>query len=338
MESVIQSAPDTVPDLSMVANDGHTVRTASDEWLSWREKAGYRAIGTDRNRWQNHVATADFFDKPLVEVTTGDARVWLDRQVIKPNASNWRPAGKLSRGTSVNCLNLVRSFFSWCFQRGWIDANPFRDLKIAKTMGARSDDAWTVLTLPEQHMVLSKMPTPERWIAQFAIGAGLRQGEQWALHIEDLHVDGEDPYAVIKYGYHGLPPKNGKPRRVPIFGMALDAIGEWLEALPGYAPANDRGLVFPTKRGKGRRRGRLPETWKPALKAAGIDRRCRWHDLRHTCASSLVGGVWGRRWSLEEVKEMLGHSNIGVTQRYAHFSIDVLMNAARDTMGPRVAA
>jgi len=51
------------------------------------------------------------------------------------------------------------------------------------------------------------------------------------------------------------------------------------------------------------------------LRAAGIERRVRWHDLRHTCASSLVAGWWGRQWSLEEVREMLGHSSVLVTER-----------------------
>jgi integrase len=46
----------------------------------------------------------------------------------------------------------------------------------------------------------------------------------------------------------------------------------------------------------------------------------RFHDLRHTCASHLVSGTWGRAWRLEEVRDYLGHSNISVTQRYAHMS------------------
>jgi len=30
-------------------------------------------------------------------------------------------------------------------------------------------------------------------------------------------------------------------------------------------------------------------------------RNVRWHDLRHTCASSLVSSAWGRPWRLEKV-------------------------------------
>ncbi len=58
----------------------------------------------------------------------------------------------------------------------------------------------------------------------------------------------------------------------------------------------------------------LRVAWDRARKKTGID--CRWHDLRHTCASWLVqAGV-----PLTTVREMLGHSTIAVTQRYAHLA------------------
>ena len=43
-----------------------------------------------------------------------------------------------------------------------------------------------------------------------------------------------------------------------------------------------------------------------------------WHTLRHTFASRLVNsGV-----DIVTVKELLGHSNISVTMRYAHTNLD----------------
>ena len=51
-----------------------------------------------------------------------------------------------------------------------------------------------------------------------------------------------------------------------------------------------------------------------ALKRAKIQGKFTWHDLRHTAASWMVQ----RGVPLTTVKEVLGHSDIKLTQRYAH--------------------
>jgi hypothetical protein len=62
----------------------------------------------------------------------------------------------------------------------------------------------------------------------------------------------------------------------------------------------------------------------------------RWHDLRRTCGSSLIAGWWGRRWSMIEVRDMLGHRSVTTTERYAHLSESALQQAARDTYLPEI--
>lgn len=57
-----------------------------------------------------------------------------------------------------------------------------------------------------------------------------------------------------------------------------------------------------------------------ALARAGIARHVRFHDLRHTFCSHLAQGTWGRAFTLHEIKDLAGHSDIKVTQRYAHLS------------------
>lgn len=65
----------------------------------------------------------------------------------------------------------------------------------------------------------------------------------------------------------------------------------------------------------------IQEDWDRARRLTGID--CRWHDLRHTCASWLVQ----EEVPLHTVAEILGHSSIAVTRRYAHLAPRHLTNA-----------
>jgi integrase len=67
----------------------------------------------------------------------------------------------------------------------------------------------------------------------------------------------------------------------------------------------------------GERLQALRVAFSTALEQAGIA-DFRIHDLRHTCASWLVSA--GQ--SLHAVRELLGHSTVKMTERYAHLSPD----------------
>jgi len=108
---------------------------------------------------------------------------------------------------------------------------------------------------------------------------------------------------------------------VPLFGDGLVSARRWLYVLPEYATTNPLGLVFPSPAGAIRNVGKPLLTnaaWKGALRSAGITRRVRWHDLRHTFCTNLVTGALGHPWPLVAVKEMAGHSSVTITERYAH--------------------
>ena len=62
--------------------------------------------------------------------------------------------------------------------------------------------------------------------------------------------------------------------------------------------------------------------WDTARKSVGLG-DVRIHDLRHSQASFLVNA--GR--TLYEVQNILGHTQVKTTQRYAHLSHDTLLNA-----------
>jgi integrase len=59
----------------------------------------------------------------------------------------------------------------------------------------------------------------------------------------------------------------------------------------------------------------IKRTWMSVLKAAAVG-SFQFHDLRHTFASKLVrAGV-----DLNTVRELLGHTSIAMTLRYAHLA------------------
>ena len=54
--------------------------------------------------------------------------------------------------------------------------------------------------------------------------------------------------------------------------------------------------------------------------------------LRHTFASNLVSGAYGRKWPLPEIQKLMGHSSVTITERYAHLGEDVIAEAVRETI------
>ena len=82
------------------------------------------------------------------------------------------------------------------------------------------------------------------------------------------------------------------------------------------------GLVFPNKNNQPF--NNVKRSWTSVLEKANIT-QFRWHDLRHHFASKLVmAGV-----DLNTVRELLGHSDIKMTLRYAHLAPEHKINAVR---------
>ena len=60
---------------------------------------------------------------------------------------------------------------------------------------------------------------------------------------------------------------------------------------------------------------RVDRAWRKARQQAGFE-AFHFHDLRHTfCSSLLLSGS-----GLKDVKEMIGHKDLSMTDRYAHLT------------------
>lgn len=146
---------------------------------------------------------------------------------------------------------------------------------------------------------------------------GLRRGELFNLKWED--VDLNHAMLTVK----GAGAKSGQTRHIPLNAEALDTLSRW------KTQSKDSELVFPGKGGK--RFNNVDSSWEKLMKDANIT-DFRFHDLRHTFASRLVmAGV-----DLNTVRELLGHSDIKMTLRYAHLAPEVKANAVARLVKPKI--
>ena len=282
-----------------------------------------RDIVNDRSRWRLYIEGDAIGSTVLTELTRRDVRQWLHR--LKKRG--------LADQSLRNVLNLLRQALRDAEESDMIEENVTVGMSV-RTKGGDTEDAWTYLDPDEQIALLNATPESAWHLVAFALGTGVRQGEQYALLVDDVDIVGRE--VTIRYGKPNAPTKNGRVRTTPLFGLGLEGVRR--------AMVTNRGLplLFPS-RTKRRDPGEVPERWlysrtpgapsgfKRWVKAAGIKRNIRWHDLRHTCATSLLAGWWGRKWSIDEVCMMLGHSSTKVTERYAHKVDDTLKRAGEET-------
>lgn len=129
---------------------------------------------------------------------------------------------------------------------------------------------------------------------------GMRSGE--ALNLKIKQVDLQERAIIL------TKTKGGKSRRVPLNEIAYEVV---TSLIAGAKEKKTEYLFFNPKTGKPYKW--LRRSFHSLMKQAGIADFKR-HDLRHDAATNMVeSGA-----SLIEVRDILGHSDIRMTQRYAH--------------------
>jgi integrase len=170
-----------------------------------------------------------------------------------------------------------------------------------------------------------------------ALNTGMRQGELLALKWDD--VDLERSLVRVRRtltrsdkGFVLGEPKTKKSRRtIRLTAGAVQALRahlsrqlEEIERMGSlYEPG---GLIFATETGSIINPSNLRNrSFKPLLRLAGL-RPIRFHDLRHTCATLLLG----KEVNPKIVSEMLGHASVSITlDIYSHLLPDMQEKAAK---------
>lgn len=120
--------------------------------------------------------------------------------------------------------------------------------------------------------------------------------------------------------------KSGRRRSIPLNETARAVILNRMRFRASWCP--DSRWVFCSREGVPVRH--IRRSFMTACANAGIE-DFRIHDLRHTCAAWLVtSGV-----PLTEVRDLLGHSTVMMTERYAHLAPENLRAAVSRLDGER---
>jgi integrase len=213
-------------------------------------------------------------------------------------------AQNVEQATVDRKLEVLRSMFNWAISQGSFGGpNPMRGVKLFKP----NNEIVRYLAAREYVAVL-EAANQERWyvrpVIELAANTGLRKRNILRLRWDECDLE----TGVIRI----TRTKSKKTVTIPMTEATRTVLEKLLEK------TGRSSFVFCHLEGEqaGLPIADIKKSWKAVLKAAGITRPFRFHDLRHSCASQLVmNGA-----SLMAVKEILGHESLKTTLRYAHLS------------------
>ena len=270
------------------------------------------------------------YSKPLIEITPSALEQWRVK--------------RLNEGTSQATINRnitsLKSVITKAVEWGFLKENTLKNLKQFKIdrspkvryLSIEEETRLRRALLEREHQLKQERACANQWrkirgyplfpefseedlfdylmpMVLISINTGLRRGElfnlTWgmvSLSERSLILGGEIT-------------KNSRSRYIPLNDEAYNLVKQLYKKSP-----LKEGFVFLSKNNQPF--NNVKRSWTTILRKAEIT-QFRWHDLRHHFASKLVmAGV-----DLNTARELLGHSDIKMTLRYAHLAPEFKINA-----------
>jgi integrase/recombinase XerC len=220
-------------------------------------------------------------------------------------------SGRRAPASLARTLSALKTFYRYAKHREWVSSNPAQRLrapKLARRLPEilRPEEITAVLEAPDD----SPSGLRDRALLELLYSSGLRVSELCGLDIENVDLM-ERLVRVMG--------KGRKERMVPIGRPACEALRSWIAARPKLA--SDASPLFIGVRGKRLSPRSVRLRLDQAVLKAALGRHLHPHLLRHCFATHLLqGGA-----DLRSIQELLGHSSLSTTQRYAQVDLSQLM-------------
>ena len=270
----------------------------------WADHQGVRPATRERNTYVVTKRIIPRFGRMnLDSLHPGDVQDWVEELT----------AEGLAAATVRSYVRVLGSIMLAAKRDRLVDDTPLNGVRLPRT---DHTGVLRPLTVHDVHAIANTVPDRYRALILTMAGLGLRIGEATGLTLD--RIDFTSRHAIVDRQL--ITPSSGEPhfgpvkthssnRRLPLPATVTQALQMHLDR---YGLGPDQ-LVFTTQRGKPIGRTTFAEVFRHTARALGLQATS--HDLRHHCASLLIGAGC----PVTTVQHFLGHKNASETlNTYAH--------------------
>jgi integrase len=273
----------------------------------WAEQV----IGTLHLKPKTVEAYASLLRSRILPKFSGQPIGTISRQQVREWVSDM--AGEVSPKRTRNAHGLLSRLLNEAVLDGRLVANPAAGVPLPRVI-ASEVEPWTAEELMAVAGAAGRYEPLIVWLGLMGTRWAETVGLEWDKIRGGVAVI-DSTLSEVNGKFHRVPTKTFTSRRLPL-----------PEQVSQRLPERRQGLVFTTTQGNPVRSAAFrSRIFLPACERAGV-RPIRIHDLRHTCASLLMG----HGASPKTVQAWLGHNDIRVTMNtYTHAYSTDLEDAAR---------
>jgi len=285
-----------------------TLEELFDKWL--REHAeNHKAASSvvrDKQIYRDYIK--DYIGQKKVHLVVAEDIEGIKQDLIDED--------RLSEKSINNILQVIRTVFNFGIKRRYVRFNPMSSVSMM-TIDEQTFDYWSLDETIKFLMAMSEKYREDRIpyvLYLICLKTGMRIGEVVSLKWDC--IDFTNRIITVKRTFDTANQnikETTKGKKIRYIGISDELFPELL-ALRNQKSTSD--FVLPNQCGNFIDYNNFRErVFEKDIQHTGI-KRIRLHDLRHTFASQYVMSSG----SLQDLQDILGHSEIKTTKRYAHLS------------------
>ncbi len=285
------------------------------DWALANTKSGKNTIANINRNFKAFMNTA------ITDISKVDVERWRTQKLA---------TSKIKAASINRIIHSLKGAITWAVENDFIEQSPL--VKVKKLKEIDSEEKIRYLSDEERSRLMSALDTREEEIRKsrrltrqhsakkylpdldkcvFAdylkpliivgLNTGLRRNALFSLKWSEVDLNAGAIILLAKSA------KNSKTTTLPINAITLKTLKDWKKQV-------DNILVFPSPR-TGKKFDNCDKEWESLMKMANI-KNFRFHDMRHDFASQLVM----RGVALNTVRELMTHSKMETTLKYAHLA------------------